>query len=84
MPLNLIETATNDDKISTFHATPGRELVDGVVRFSAVARAKKGSVKVETDRGWLRLRWSWQGRRFNLAMGLPDEPINQTIAERKA
>lgn len=83
MPLELVETATNHDIKPPFRAVIGRELVDGVLRVSAV-RAKKGAVNVEADRGWLRLRWSWQGKRFVLSLGLPDEPTNRTIAERKA
>jgi integrase len=49
-----------------------------------MGRAVKGTVKVEADKGWLRLRWSWAGRRFVLAIGLPDEGTNRAIAQRKA
>jgi hypothetical protein len=48
-------------------------------------RQKKGTVVVqEYNDGWLRLRWSYQGKRHVLALGLPADPTNQAIAERKA
>lgn len=49
-----------------------------------MGRSPKGSVKIEVDRGWLRLRWSFGGRRFALALGLQDEGVNRAIAQRKA
>jgi integrase len=47
-----------------------------------MGRAVKGTVKVAADKGWL--PWSWSGRRFVLAIGLPDEGTNGAIAQRKA
>lgn len=47
-------------------------------------RSSKGTVKVIEDKGWLRLRWSFGGRRYTLAMGLSDTPTNRLVAERKA
>ncbi len=41
-------------------------------------------VKVENDDGWLRLRWTYQGKRFTLAIGLPDSATNRIVAEGKA
>lgn len=32
----------------------------------------------------LRLRWTYQGRGYSLAVGLPDTPINRAVAEAKA
>jgi integrase len=77
-------TATNHANFLPIDPASGRELVGDVSRFVAVERAAKGTVKVDVDRGWLRLRWSCQGRRFVLSLGLPDEPTNRTIADRKA
>ncbi|WP_143467731.1 site-specific integrase [Leptolyngbya ohadii] len=47
-------------------------------------RSKKGSVVVESHKGWLRLRWSWSGKRYTLTLGLPDDNTNRAIAQRKA
>ncbi|WP_206603104.1 Arm DNA-binding domain-containing protein [Leptolyngbya ohadii] len=47
-------------------------------------KSPKGSVVVETDKGWLRLRWNHKGKRYSLALGLPDEETNREIAARKA
>ena len=41
-------------------------------------------VKVENDNGRLRLRWTYQGNRFTLAIGLPDSVTNRIVAEGKA
>ncbi|QZZ22265.1 DUF3596 domain-containing protein [Leptothermofonsia sichuanensis E412] len=47
-------------------------------------RAPKGTVSVKTDRGRLRLIWSWQGKRYFLALGLHDTRLNRVLAEEKA
>jgi len=47
-------------------------------------RAEKGTVKVEGADGRLRLRWSVAGKRYNLAIGLPDTKLNRRAAEKKA
>ena len=47
-------------------------------------RTPKGTVKIETDRQWLRLRWSHRGKRYALAVGLVDSEINRRIAQAKA
>ena len=44
-------------------------------------RNKRGSVSVSTRNDMLRLRWTHQGRPFQLALGLPDSPINRHRAE---
>jgi len=45
---------------------------------------KRKKVHVEVRNGWLKLRWSDQGRRYDLALGLPDGSLNRKVAERKA
>jgi len=47
-------------------------------------KSPKGSVKVETDKGWLRLRFSHQSKRHTITLGLPDSKVNRTVAEQKA
>lgn len=49
-----------------------------------MTRVSKGSVKVESVRGRLRLVWSWNHSRYFLSMGLPDTPVNRSAAEFKA
>ncbi len=44
----------------------------------------KGTVKIESDKGWLRLRFTYQGKRRAFALGLPDTNINRKFAEQKA
>jgi len=44
----------------------------------------KVKVKVESFKGWLRLRWSCAGERYSLALGLPDSKVNRTVAAGKA
>ena len=44
----------------------------------------KGTVKVESDKGWLRLRFTFGGKRRAFALGLPDTDINRKFAEQKA
>lgn len=43
-----------------------------------------GKIKVGTDKGWLRLRWTHEGKRYALTLGLPDTEANRTHAEKKA
>ena len=47
-------------------------------------KAPKGSVNIESDKGWLRLRFSCQSKRYAFALGLPDSKINRKVAEQKA
>jgi len=47
-------------------------------------RAPKGSVAIGTDRGWLRLYWTLQGKRYYLPLGLPDSRTNRAIAQQRA
>jgi integrase len=44
----------------------------------------KNTVKVESLRGNLRLRWSYQGERYCLSLDLYDSPLARTVAEGKA
>lgn len=41
-------------------------------------------VKVEAPDGWLRLRWTYEGRRRSLSMGMRDIPLARTLAQSKA
>lgn len=45
---------------------------------------KKGSIAIGTLNGMLRLRWTYQGAPYTLALGLPDSPINRHAAQAKA
>ncbi len=47
-------------------------------------KTRKGSVKVESDKGWLRLRFSHAGKRYAFAVGLPDTGLNRNLAHTKA
>jgi integrase len=47
-------------------------------------QAQHGTVVVEGFRGMLRLRWSYQGKRYYLSTGTPDSKLNRTMAEAKA
>jgi integrase len=54
---------------------------------SIIGRQKKkakGTVKIESDKGWLRLRFTHAGKRRAFALGLPDTRINRMFAEQKA
>jgi integrase len=42
------------------------------------------NVNIENLKGNLRLRWRFEGKRFCLALGLPDTPTNRAIAQMKA
>jgi integrase len=50
----------------------------------STAKPTKSIVRVGTDKGWLRLRWTYQGRRYALTLGLPDSAANRLYAEQKA
>ena len=47
-------------------------------------RAPKGSINIGLLRGWLRLRWTHQGKRHTLSLGLPDTDVNRRLAQAKA
>ena len=47
-------------------------------------RKAKGTVKIESDKGWLRLRFTNAGKRRAFALGLPDTILNRKFAEQKA
>ena len=44
----------------------------------------KGTVKIESDKGWLRLRFTHAGKRRAFALGLLDTSINRKFAEQRA
>jgi integrase len=56
-------------------------LVDGIGR---PLKSQKGKVKVENDKGWLRLRFTYLGKRYAFALGYPDTVIGWKLAESKA
>jgi integrase len=41
-------------------------------------------IKIGTDRGWLRLRWTHQAKRYALTLGLPDGKANRIAAVQRA
>jgi integrase len=41
-------------------------------------------VTVEDHKGWLRLRWSYQGKRPTLSLGWKDSPAARVMAQKKA
>ena len=45
-------------------------------------RKAKGTIKIESDKGWLRLRFTHAGKRRAFALGLPDSNINRKFAEQ--
>ena len=63
--------------------TPSKQDIIG--RQSGRRKKKaKGTVKIESDKGWLRLRFTHAGKRRAFALGLPDTIINRKFAEQKA
>lgn len=42
------------------------------------------TVTIESDRGRLRLRWLYQGKRVNLSLGVDDNPTGRAFAKQKA
>lgn len=48
------------------------------------SKARKGTVKVENDKGWLRLRFSHGGKRYTFALGVPDTLLNRKVGQAKA
>jgi integrase len=44
----------------------------------------KGEVKVNADKGWLRLVWTFQSKRYFLTLGLPDNKTNRKVAQSRA
>jgi integrase len=49
-----------------------------------MARTPKNKISVECFRGFIRLRWRYQGKRVSLSLGIRCDPINQAIAEARA
>ncbi|MDV3351760.1 hypothetical protein QGP82_23860 [Leptothoe sp. LEGE 181152] len=46
-------------------------------------KARKGQIALHVDKGWLRLRWNHQGKRYTMAVGLLNTPANRSLAEAK-
>ncbi|GEM_PF-930860 len=61
--------------------TSGSRIIDNSGRQQ---KSRKGAVKVESDKGWLRLRFTKEGKRHAFALGIPDSALNWKIAEAKA
>jgi integrase len=59
---------------------PGEKLVD----VGRQPKAVKGTVKVEADKGWLRLRFTHQGQRYTFALGLINSKLHRDIAADRA
>ncbi|MBR8831238.1 MAG: Tyrosine recombinase XerC [Chroococcopsis gigantea SAG 12.99] len=57
---------------------------NSVVFPSAGVAPGRSFVKVESDNGRLRLRFSYGGKRYALAVGLPDSKVNRLVALQKA
>ncbi len=49
-----------------------------------MANQTKRIVQVGADKGWLRLKWIYQEKRYALTLGLPDSNVNKTVAQQKA
>jgi len=47
-------------------------------------KTPKGSVAIENHDGRVRLRWSWDGKRFALALGLLFTSVNLKVAQKTA
>jgi Arm DNA-binding domain len=83
------QLSTNQNRREPHEAADSsREFVDEVSTVSALAerqsKSSKGSVVVNVDKSYLRLRWSWGGKRYVFSLGLLDSKINRVVAERKA
>lgn len=62
-----------------------RSPAPAVTAFSASGnRQSQSFVRVENDKGSLRLRFSHGGKRHSLAVGLPDSQVNRIVAQQKA
>lgn len=47
-------------------------------------RNRKGSVSITSRSGMLRLRWTYQGQSYQMALGMSDSPLNRHLAQGKA
>lgn len=47
-------------------------------------RNRKGSVSIASRNGMLRLRWTYLGKEYQLALNLKNTPLNQQVARGKA
>lgn len=61
----------------------GRQVLTGR-QSGRQSQTPNGIVKVVTDKGWLRLRWTHLGKRYALTLGLPNYTVNRTFAQQKA
>jgi hypothetical protein len=58
--------------------------VKGSTDSGKIGRAGRSLVKVENDDGRLRLRCTHGGKRYEIALELPDSKMNRTVAQQKA
>ncbi|RZM79572.1 tyrosine-type recombinase/integrase [Leptolyngbya iicbica] len=49
-----------------------------------MGRSNKGKVSISEQRGWLRLRWTYQKRRYEMSLSLPDTVTNRALAQQRA
>ncbi|ELR97394.1 tyrosine-type recombinase/integrase [Gloeocapsa sp. PCC 73106] len=49
-----------------------------------INKSSKGTAKIENDKGWLRIRFTHQQKRYAFALGLPDTQLNRKVAADKA
>ena len=47
-------------------------------------KASKGTVSIGTSNGWLRLYWTYQGKRDHCYLGAKDTPTNRELAQNRA
>jgi integrase len=55
-----------------------------IKKSGSTSKQKTSIVKVGVDKGWLRLRWTYQAKRYALTLGLSDSPVNRVYAEQKS
>ena len=59
-------------------------VVKGSTASGKIGRTGRSLVKVENDDGRLRLSCTHGGKRYAIALGLPDSKVNRTVAQQKA
>jgi integrase len=48
------------------------------------SKSQHGTVSISPYRGRLRLRWSYQGKRYTLSLEQPDSKVNRSVAQSRA
>jgi integrase len=49
-----------------------------------MSRSCKGKVSISEQRGWLRLRWTFQKQRYEMSLHLPDTETSRALAQQRA